>query len=232
MSKGRPVMCPMQLLLTVYKARFPDGSGLPADLLGADSITSGMNFAARMVIMRHAARLLLQCVWSSTKAIFLFSGQTPYYLYCTRLSANWRGNLDPYNACFPGSLLLSILIWFLLFDCVLLFAIDCSKQENCLRPKPDSLLPACSSFTTPQRGKRYLQHSMKRVKRWKRGLEGKVRTPPCPGGSDLSCTCSLRGNNVTDLSPRCTDQLHHLPAVLRHGRRDTMSGRPRVMKGR
>lgn len=38
--------------LTVYKTSFPELLGLPADLRGADSSTSGVNLAARMVIIR------------------------------------------------------------------------------------------------------------------------------------------------------------------------------------
>lgn len=44
----------------------------------------------------------------------------------------------------------------------------------CNNAIPLFLLP---SFTTPQRGKRYWQHSMERVKRWERGGGGEGANP-------------------------------------------------------
>lgn len=48
-SLGGQQKCPP---LTVYKTSFPVLFGFPTDLLGAERSTSGVNFAARMVMTK------------------------------------------------------------------------------------------------------------------------------------------------------------------------------------
>lgn len=53
--------------LTVYKTSFPVLLGMPADLLGAERSTSGVNFAARMVIMKSGVGW---CVCTPRQPVF------------------------------------------------------------------------------------------------------------------------------------------------------------------
>lgn len=60
------------LSLTVYKTSFPVLFGLPADLRGADRSTSGVNFAARIVMVersKQSEKRKLSCVEVETARV-------------------------------------------------------------------------------------------------------------------------------------------------------------------